>query len=374
MSNKISGQSPLSTFKEYTTQKRWVSIALLITSVVVFGGLTTFGGLSLFSSHGMFAQVLNTIGHGGAWAAFIGGGIAATLGTIISIVLLINKGRSPLHRAIENKAAIDQLLQGNDINQADHNGNRPLHYSVLNGHALYELLNEKDIEINAKNNSGHTPLGVAVRTGKKEAVEKLLAQPEVDIDIPTIMWAIGNGSDEIVVLLLTSEKCNGPWQQCLFEAVEKGKEDYVAAILEKYDDPNHQDLQDAFVLAAYCRGTLKILNMLLKKGVNVNAKSSQFWGQTALHQAANFNNIDLVCKLLKISSIDVNVEDDYGKSPLQLSMEWPWLNVAVQIIESNKVSRKNLDIARGQADRTARGEWGTDCGSVIIAINKCTTT
>lgn len=250
-------------------------------------------------------------------------------------------------------------MQERDINQGDHNGNRPLHYSVLNDHALIELLNEDGIDMNAKNHSGQTPLEVAVRAGKKEAVEKLLAQSEVNLDITTIMWAIGNSSDEIVALLLASEKCNGPWKHCLFKAVETCKEEYVDAILAKYDNPNHQDLKDAFVLAAdHHHGTeyLNILNAFLDKGVDVNAKSSQFRGRTALHQAANFNNIDLVCYLLNIESIDVNVEDDYGKSPLQLSMEWPWLNVAIRLIESEKFSRENLEIARGQANRTTRGK------------------
>lgn len=377
MSNKISGQSSLSTFKEYSIQKKWVAISLLVTSVVVFGGLTTLGGLSQFLPHHLFGEVLNTIGHGGAWSTFVGGGVATTLGTISSIALLINRGRLPLHRAIENKTAIDSLLDDTKINQADHNGNRPLHYAAVNGHAVTQLLNVNTIDINVKNHSGHTPLEVAIRAGKKEVVEQLLACPNVDIDVQTGVWAIGNGSDEIVTLLLASEKCKHLIQPCLFEAVREGKVKYVEMILKNYEDPNHLDLQEAFVLTAYChRGTCKdqyskILKLLLTKGVNVNAKSSQFSGQTALHQAANFNDIDLVYQLLKMESIDVNCEDDAGKSPLQLSMEWPWLNVAIALIESNKVSEKNLKIAKEKAEKTTRG--GTDCGSVIAAINKCTT-
>jgi len=382
MSHKISEQGLLNTFKEFTIQKRWLAIALLITSIVVFGALAILGGLSLFSSYNTFSHVLNIIGHRGTWAAFISGGISATIGTIIAVALLINKGRSPLHRAIENRAVIGQYLQVGDVNKPDHNGDRPLHYAILNGHALNELLSQEDVDVNAKNHNGYTPLTVAVRAGKKESVEKLLAQPEVNLDIKTIIWAISYGSDEIVTLLLASMKCNGPWKECLFEAVEKGKKEHIDAILKKYNNPNHQDLQDAFVLAAYChRGSgshktlyLDILNAFLNNGIDVNARSRQFWGRTALHQAANFNNIDLVCKLLKIPSIDVNIEDAYGKSPLELSMMWPWLNVAIPIIKSKKVSEKNLEIAKQIAERTATGKYGTDCGRVILAIDKCITT
>lgn len=356
--------SCLEGFKDYVIQKRWVSIALLIASLVVLS-LAIGGGLDFFK--------FQMISQAGSLTAFIGGGVAATIGVLVSIVLLVKKGRSPLHRAVKNKDSIEQLLDPKNINKPDHSGNRPLHYAVLYEHALDTLLAEGAIDVNARNNSGHTPLQVAIKAGKKEAVEALLAHPRIVIGAAMIKWAIRNGKEELVLLLLESEKIEGiSWKEPLFEAIEKGQIDYVKAILAKYETTDHPDLEEALVLAASrCRRNSEIFDAILATGVNVNAKGNEeeFVGRTALHIAAYQNNIKLVCKLLAVEGIDVNQEDTYGRTPLALAMVWPWIEVAKAIIESGKVSEENLKKAEIVAEKTtSESEYGTDCSAVTRAI------
>lgn len=334
MSNKISQNNCMQGFKDYVIQKRWVALSLLITNLVVLGGLIALG----------------TVGHTGGLATIIGGGAAPTIGILASTILLINRGRSPLHRAIKNKAPIEQLLQGGDINVPDHSGNRPLHYAALNKHALDTLLTSEEIDVNVRNHSGYTPLQLAIRAGNKEVVEQLLQHSKIHIDTGTIAWAIGKGSGEIVMLLLEHDRIDGEWREPLLKAIDEGDLISTYTILDKYPDPIHTDLADAFIAVARWhkpkpQSYQGFLDAFLSKGVGVNVIGQFECGElittTALHEAARMNNISLARFLLSIENIDVNVQAN-DRTPLEVALLYPRVEVAIMIIETGKVNKDLL--------------------------------
>lgn len=357
----------LNSILDCTVQNKWVAVALIITTLVVFGGLTLMGGLSLFVSQGQFPQwfagALGAIGHGGALGAFFGGGFATTIGLLVSVALFVNRGRSSLHRAIENQTDIDELITPKSIKATDYKGNNPLHYAAAKGHALDTLLAQEGIGVNAKNNQGETPLHVAFKAGDRDVVQKLLAHPDMLLETSTIDWAIKQKKEGIILpLLINSETTMGEWREPLFSAIRKGIKSYVDAILAKYPDTSSPDLGGALVLAAMyhlCKSeTCPIIESILAKGVSVNAQNA--YHRTALHQAVSMNNILLVQHLLKNPDIDLTIEDGNKLTPLDIALLCPYPTIAKMLI--SRSSKDHLIKAKEQVEKLtrARNLFGTN--------------
>lgn len=367
MSTKVRSDSNcLKGIQEYIVQKRWVAVAILIGTLLVCGALLLLGTLAL---------LYGTIGSTGAITCMAIGKVGLILGLIVSILLLIRMGRTPLHKAIEKKAPLDELLKTRNVNETDHNGNTPLHYAIKHGYGLEKLLDIEGVDVNARNMWGDTPLLAAVKAGKKEAVEQLLAHPNVMIDQDTLERAIGGGTEEIALMLIHADRYQGSWRDLLLTAISKGKTTCVQAILNKYPNENHPDLVHALVELGFLhphnpKMYSEILDMLLGKNVEINSHSPGHYGRTALHHACIMKNkVELVSKLLSIDGIDVNVEDIFGKTPIQRAMEEPWISTACLIIHTGKLSEKNLEKTRQQARETEGGEYGTDCSKVFEALD-----
>ena len=62
--------------------------------------------------------------------------------------------------------------------------------------------------------------------------------------------------------------------------------------------------------------------LLLRTDINVNEKSlhyssyQQIHAETALHLAAQQGDIEIVKRLLEEKNIDINIEDEQGKKPI----------------------------------------------------------
>lgn len=84
-----------------------------------------------------------------------------------------------------NTALVNELVeQGNNVNQADKNGNLPLHAAVAKGDKqLVTLLLDKGADINAKSHDiGWTPLQIAIIRNHPEIIQLLLDRgAQIDI-------------------------------------------------------------------------------------------------------------------------------------------------------------------------------------------------
>jgi ankyrin repeat protein len=90
-----------------------------------------------------------------------------------------NKGRTPLHLAVQTKPCVDVakilLEAGGDPNIQDAYGRTPLHYAVFHDNPrIISLLLRYGADPNIKDNEGKTPLDLARSRGKMKAAEAVV--------------------------------------------------------------------------------------------------------------------------------------------------------------------------------------------------------
>lgn len=149
------------------------------------------------------------------------------------------------------------------------NANAPL--------AIQTLLKAPNIDVNANNHYGATPLIEAARNGHAEAIPALLAAPGIDVNINTswfgqtpLMWAVREGHTAAITRLLENPGTNVNavddfGMTALMLAAFRGKAGALAALLAAPDiDVNtvNDDNLTALMLAAF-RGHAAIISALL---------------------------------------------------------------------------------------------------------------
>ena len=101
-------------------------------------------------------------------------------------------------------------------------------------------------------------------------------------------------------------------------------EDVVLAVLENsYIDVNLEDSYGITPLVAELSSDddarVEVVKVLLEKGADPN--SGSLWGYPPLVYAIIFCNEDVVMAMLENSTIDVNLENSYGTTPLQAELD-----------------------------------------------------
>jgi len=177
------------------------------------------------------------------------------------------------------------LAKGADINNRDESGNTVLHYVVANGEVEFvaELL-KAGADADAENKDRDTPLHYATLINCERKVETLLS-----------------GGSRIDA---------------------KNKDGYTAFDLARKN--NHQKiieminqrklhLNSEFFKAALLDLNFEKAKTFLAKGANVNIRDES--GNTALHNAAAYGEVEFVVELLKAGA-DVNIRDKSGNTAL----------------------------------------------------------
>jgi hypothetical protein len=100
----------------------------------------------------------------------------------------------------------------------------------------------------------------------------------------------------------------------LFDVISSEEVDYemVGKLLESSD---LEDIENGktVLMKAVMFDKVKIVEMLIKAGANVNA---QCYGNTALHMATLYNNL-LCMKLLLDAGADLDIRDRHGKTAIE---------------------------------------------------------
>ncbi|MFC1842891.1 ankyrin repeat domain-containing protein [Candidatus Dependentiae bacterium] len=181
---------------------------------------------------------------------------------------------------------------------------------------------EKGADVNYVTGMGASPLGAAVTLDNLELVKLLLqknANPEPsDISSPLIANIIFGEKIEIAKLLIENganvnfQTCNG--QTPLMLAITKNKLELVRLLIEKGADVNTQakiemaSLKMSFTALAIAVGmqNLPMVELLLENGADPSIKNKDGQnqdkykdGKTALEQAKEFDNKELIEILLK---------------------------------------------------------------------------
>ncbi|KAG5302081.1 ankyrin repeat domain-containing protein [Histoplasma ohiense] len=215
-----------------------------------------------------------------------------------------NKGRTPLSYAAGcgNLAIAGKLLADArvDPDVGDENGLTPLQWASINGHQkMAELLLEKEgVNVNSMDNKGRTALSYAAELGHDEVVKLLLATNEIDVHLKdecgrtALSWASLSGRRKAVELLLEMEG----WDM---DAEDKGG-----------DTP----------LSHAVRHGREMVVELFLDNVYVNRTWTAANGRNLLSFAAG-NGHEAIVKLLLATTLDVNVKDNDGLTPLNWALK-----------------------------------------------------
>ncbi|MEG4273974.1 MULTISPECIES: ankyrin repeat domain-containing protein [unclassified Microcoleus] len=241
------------------------------------------------------------------------------------------KNTALLHNAakIGFKELVQQLINnGANVVIRDYNKKTPLHYATTKEVAA--LLMQ---DINAKDESGNTPLHLAVDRGSQDIAELLIA----------------NGARVNV------RNENG--QTPLYRAIAIGHNEIAALLINNRTDVNNIDGSGTTPLhKAAHYGTVKILKLLIAKGAEIHIQDNQI--KTPLDIAVDLKLQDTVALLIS-KNPDVNSEDKEGRTLLHIAVDFKLEDVAKQLIAKGAfVNAKNnllqtplhLAVAQGSQD------------------------
>ena len=241
------------------------------------------------------------------------------------------KDRTLLHNAakIGFKELVQQLIKdGANVVIRDRGKRTPLHYATTKEVAALLML-----DINAMDQSGNTPLHLAVDRGSQDIAELLIA----------------NGARVNV------RNANG--QTPLYRAIAIGHNEIAALLINNGTDVNNIDGSGTTPLhKAAHYGTVKILKLLIAKGAEINIQDNQ--RKTPLDIAVDLKLQDTVALLIS-KNPDVNSEDKEGRTLLHIAVDFKLEDVAKQLIAKGAfVNAKNnllqtplhLAVAQGSQD------------------------
>ncbi|CAG1994051.1 unnamed protein product [Fusarium graminearum] len=182
------------------------------------------------------------------------------------------------------------------------NGSNLVHIVARHGLTkllLCLLLDTGKVDVDARDESGGTPLLWAAENGHEAVVEMLLNTGKVDVDArdengrTPLLWAAGNGHEAVVEMLLDTGKVD----------VDARDTKYGQTPLSWAAENGHE----------------AVVEMLLNTGkVDVDARDTKY-GQTPLSWAAENGHEAVVEMLLDTGKIDINAEDFCGLTAYQLS-------------------------------------------------------
>lgn len=226
-------------------------------------------------------------------------------------------GKTPLGIATENgQIAFMQLLiqAGANLQITDHENNTLLHLCLLaeQHQSLIFLLEYPDLQLNAPNRFGQTPLIMAAEKNMNASAQAL----------------IGKGS-------AVNVSDNHGWSPLMY-AAKKGSEDLLSILIANNADLQAHDLefkQTPYLVA--CRsGQIPSMKILLKHGAK--SRDVDYYNRTALHIAVEINNIDVVRFVLE-NDPDLPAKDRFGLSAL----EWAIVNASAEIVKAIRDAYKN---------------------------------
>ena len=221
------------------------------------------------------------------------------------------EGRTPLYEAAVNKRheTIKLLLgKGADTRTTGVNNNYPLHEAAHKGsvECINLLLEKDDSLINVPSSIGLTPLMLSTYTVSPRASLSLLnrgagTDAVDDLGMTALAIAASKGNLLTVKILLRSDpaqldrKDNDGYTP-LMHAIMKQRVDVTNFLINKKADVNAKIDNRSLPSEAAYYGSIDLLEILLKLGLDVNAQDS--YGYTALHWAARLGRWQNVHRLL----------------------------------------------------------------------------
>ncbi|WP_129136945.1 ankyrin repeat domain-containing protein [Luteimonas sp. YGD11-2] len=224
------------------------------------------------------------------------------------------------------EAVMTLLANGADPRARDHEGNTPLHHAARSTDpGVAALLRDAAAELDARNDEGLTPLGIACAAGNwrlaKFLLERGAATHPADAT-PALLAAAGGDEDDAAgVQLLLRHKArvdarDARGRTALHEAAFAGHVDVVAALLDAGAAADPADSSSRTPLLEAARGgRLATFEALLAAGASVGAVDAQGQGALALAALADPPSASLVRRLVELG-LDPHQADAGGRTPL----------------------------------------------------------
>jgi len=216
----------------------------------------------------------------------------------------------------------DWLAHGADVNVELNNA-----VMANDQNRVAYLLEKKHASIGAIDMQGETPLHHAIIMASPAMVEFLIAhgadvnQPDRDGWAPIIQAAYLDSPENVKLLVAHGADPNAQSKQGLTAlgiATQYGKNDAAVALLEAGADPNRAVGEGGYtpLMLAVANHAEPVVQALLKKGVDVNARNSG--GVTALMIAAANSRADMV-EILVRAGANVKVQTERGDTALSIA-------------------------------------------------------
>ena len=253
--------------------------------------------------------------------------------------------------------AVNALLKENvNPNFADEEGYSPLHRAVLNDNLdiVNVLLSYKDIDTEIKLPyeasvddwylGGATPLLVASYTGNADIVNALIEagsdiRAKDDIDgATTIHIASANGNNEVINILLNKDntlinEADSMKDTPLHWASIKNQTDTISLLLANGADTKLANSDGNTVLHyAAMYGDVNTVNVLLEADSSL-ASVENNEGITPIYYAIIVSDNDILSSIITNGQIDVNKKDSLGYTPLHYAANYGNMEAVVLLVE-----------------------------------------
>ena len=195
-----------------------------------------------------------------------------------------------------------------NVNAVDEMGLSPLHYACRKGYRdIVKLLLGKDADVNQISNTNVTPLHMAVQSGNKEIIQ-LLSEAGADL----------NATDKAgkTALIYAMEARKAEAAKYLME---------LGADISIMDNQNHTALDYANAL-----GLIQLVDSLSRE----SSGNADAYGNTPLHQACINGQGEVVKAMLAKGDIDLNARNDEKLTPLFMAVMSDNLLIADLLLEA----------------------------------------
>ena len=282
-----------------------------------------------------------------------------------------DSGHIPLTLAARNKHdnVVHALLSDSQcpVDAKGHDGYTALHYSCRYGHVdIVRTLVKHKANVNAKTDSGHTPLTLAARNKHDNVVHALLSDTQCQVDAKglkgyTALHSSCRYGHVDIVRTLVNHKGNvnattDSGDTPLTLAAKYKHDNVVYALLSDSQCPVDAEGQDGYTALHYsCRdGHVDIVRTLVKLEANVNATTER--GETPLTLATRNKHDNVVHALLSDSQCPVDAKGQDGYTALQYSCRYGYVGIVRTLVNH-------------KANVNARTDSG-DTPLTLAAINK----
>ena len=190
---------------------------------------------------------------------------------------------------------------------------------VGNLHGVKVLLKERNIDINAQDSNGDTPLHAACLHGHGEDKNLIVEQ------LRKFEPAKGTG-DKVMLRLVKNHLGHTPFHL----ACREGHKVIAEQLLEFVEEPSHlvkeKDKEGATALHVACqKDQHEIIEFLLEKEADISARKND--GMTPVHVAAEYGCLDVMRVFLKKPDFNIDIKDTYNQTPLHFATEYGEANM-----------------------------------------------